>query len=333
MEESKKETPKVIVKKVERGKIFQYTTIALLVVLVAGLGYVVYGDKFSFGSDIAAKVNGEKITVSELNRIYDSLSEQQKSLMTKDDVLEQLVQLKVIYQEAKKGGLGVSETEANSKLDLLLASAGITREQFLQNLDQQGISEADFIKSFIEQMTAEKLINKSILLNIDVSDKEASDYYLENVAQFVRGEQVTVKHVLIGDANLSVAEKESKAKELLNKINKNNFCEYVTKYSTDAASLSTCGGYTFGKDDPYVEEFKNLAFSQDVGAIGTANTQFGTHIIWTVEKLPPGTVPFDEVSAQIKEFLKADKAKQEYDLFYQELKVNSKIKVYEESLL
>ena len=216
---------------------------------------------------------------------------------------------------------------------MLLTSAGITRESFIQNLDQQGISEEDFIKSFIEQMTAEKLINKSLLQNIDVSDKEASDYYLENVAQFQKGEQVTVKHVLIGDANLTVSEKESKAKELLKKINTKNFCEYVTKYSTDTASLPNCGEYTFGKDDPYVEEFKNLAFSQEVSEIGTANTQFGTHIIWTVKKLPPGTLPFNEVSVQIKEFLRSDKAKQNYDIFYQELKAKSKIKVYEKALL
>ena len=332
-EVKKEEPPKVIIKKVERGKTFQYTTIALLVVLIAGLGYFVYGDKLSFGDGIAAKVNGEEITVTELNRIYDSLPEQQKALMTKDDVLEQIVQLKVIYQEAKKEGLDVSEAEANSKLDLLLTSAGITRESFIQNLDQQGISEEDFIKSFIEQMTAEKLINKSLLQNIDVSDKEASDYYLENVAQFQKGEQVTVKHVLIGDANLTVSEKESKAKELLKKINTKNFCEYVTKYSTDTASLPNCGEYTFGKDDPYVEEFKNLAFSQEVSEIGTANTQFGTHIIWTVKKLPPGTLPFNEVSVQIKEFLRSDKAKQNYDIFYQELKAKSKIKVYEKALL
>ena len=334
MDEAKKEeAPKVIIRKVERGKAFQYTTIALLVVLVAGLGYVVYGDKLSFGEEVAAKVNGEKITVSELNRLYDSLPEQQKSLMTKDDVLEQLVQLKVIYQEAKKGGLGVSESEANGNLDSLLASAGITREQFVQNLAQQGISEDDFIKSFIEQMTAEKLINKSVLQNIDVPDAEISSYYLNNIAQFQRGEQVTVKHVLIGDTNLSTAEKESKAEDLLKKINKNNFCEYATKYSTDAASVLTCGEYTFGKEDPYVEEFKNLSFLQNEGNIGTVNTQFGTHIIWTVKKLPPGTVSFDEVSEQIREFLKADKAKQDYEIFYQDLKSKSKIKVYEKALL
>ncbi|MEK6846798.1 MAG: SurA N-terminal domain-containing protein [Nanoarchaeota archaeon] len=330
MEEEKKEqASKIVIKKVERGRAFKYTTFALLIVIVAGLGYFVYGDKLSFGDEIAAKVNGEKITVSELNRIYDSLPEQQKALMTKSDLLEQLVQLKVFYQEAKKEGFAVTENEANSNLDLLLVSAGITREQFVQNLAQQGINEEDFIISFIEQMTAERLINQSVLLNIKVSDAEVSSYYLSNVQQFQRGEQVTVKHALIGDENLSTVEKETKAKELLNKINKDNFCEYVTKYSTDLASVPACGEYTFGKEDPYVEEFKNLSFSQDEGDIGTANTQFGTHIIWTVKKLPPGTASFDEVSAQIKEFLAADKAKQDYETFYQDLKSKSKIKVYD----
>ena len=330
MAENKQEHigPKIIIKKVRRGNIFKYTTIVLLVVLILGMSYIFFGDKISFGGDLAAKVNGEKITVSELNRIYDSLPAEQKALMTKGVILEQLVQLKVIYQEAKKEGIIVSEDEANSKLNELFVSAGITREQFVQSLEQQGLEEQDFVNSFVEQMTAEKLINKTILQNIEISDSEVSDYYLKNVAEFQTGYQVKVKHILIGDANLSVTEKESKAKNLLKKINAINFCEYVTKYSTDTASVPTCGEYIFGKEDPYVEEFKNLSFSQDVGDIGTTNTQFGTHIILTVKKIPAGITPFVEASAQIKTFLKSDKAEKEYELYYQALKSKSDIKVY-----
>ncbi len=334
MDEVKKEhsVSKIIIRKVQRGNVFKYTTIALFVVLILGASYIFFGDNLSFGGDVVAKVNGEKIRVSELNRIYDSLPAEQKALMTKEVILEQLVQLKVIYQEAEKEGFVVSEAEANSKLDELFVSAGITREQFVLSLDQQGLDEKDFIKSFIEQMTAEKLINRSILQNIEVSDNDASDYYLKNVAKFQTGERVKVKHVLIGDANLSTVEKEVKAKDLLKKINKDNFCEYVTKHSTDVASVPTCGEYTFGKDDPYVEDFKNLSFSQSEGEIGTTNTQFGTHIILTIKKIPAGVTPFVEVSAQIKDFLKSDIAKNEYETYYQSLKSKSDIKIYDNVL-
>ena len=74
MEEEKKEpfdSKSVIINKVERGNFFKYTTIALLVVLIAGLAYVVYGDKFSFGEDIAAKVNGVWKLVWDGNGIPD----------------------------------------------------------------------------------------------------------------------------------------------------------------------------------------------------------------------------------------------------------------------
>lgn len=334
MDEVKKEhsVPKIIIRKVQRGNVFKYATIALFAFLILGAGYIFFGDKLSFGDDVVAKVNGEKITVSELDRIYDSLPAEQKALMSKEVILEQLVQLKVIYQEAKKEGFVVSEAEANSKLDELFASAGITRGQFVSSLEQQGLSEKDFINSFIEQMTAEKLINKTILQKIEISDKDISDYYLENVAEFQVGERVKVKHVLIGDANLSTAEKEAKAKDLLKKINQGNFCEYVTKYSTDVASVPTCGEYTFGKNDPYVAEFKNLSFSQNVGTIGTANTQFGTHIILTVKKIPAGATPFVEASVKIKDLLKAKIAEKEYETYYQSLKAKSDIKIYNDVL-
>ena len=319
-------------KKIRSKYFFQYTTIALLVVIVAALAFFLYGKNSFSSGEIVAKVNGEIITLSELNRIYDSIPAQQKAATTKQEVLEGIIQLKVIYQEAKKEGLSVTKEEANKNLDSLLFSAGMTREQFLQDLAQQNINEEDFINDYIEQLTAQNLINKTILQNVGVSDAEVSRYYLDNIGQFERGEQVTVKHILIGNETLSEEQKESRAKELLKKVNKDNFCDYVNKYSTDVASVQTCGEYTFGKEDPYVEEFKNLAFLQKEGDIGTANTQFGTHIIWTVKKLPPGTVPFAEVSEEVKGFLKADKAKQDYELFYQSLETKSNIKFYDKAL-
>ena len=320
-------------KKVKNPYFFQYTTVALLIVLIGVLVFVVYGKNLSFGEDIAAKVNGEKITAAELNRVYDSLPTEQKAAVTKEEILQELIQLKVIYQEAKKEGISVTEEEANKNLESLLISVGMTKEQFLQSLVQQNMKEEEFIKNYIEQLTAQNLINKTILQNVDISDLEANNYYSKNLKQFEKGEQVTVRHILIGDVNLSKEEKELKARDLLKRINKDNFCDNVKKYSTDTASISNCGEYTFAKEDPYVEEFKNLSFSQKEGDIGTANTQFGTHIIWTVKKLPQGTIPLAEVSQQIKEFLKIEKAKKEYDAYYQDLKTKSKIKIYDEMLL
>ena len=335
--EQEKKTEEIIPaaeqKKAKNKYFYQYTTIALLVVLVGVLAFVVYGGNLFSGKDVAAKVNGEEISVSELNRIYDSLSPEQKTATTKKDVLQSIIQLKIIYQEAQKEGFSVTEKEANENLESLLVSAGMAKEQFLQSLAQQNMNEKDFIKSYIEQLTAQKLINKTILQNIQILDADVNDFYVSNIEQFEKGEQAVVKHILIGDANLSKEEKESKAKDLLKKVNKENFCDYVNKHSTDTASVPDCGEYTFGKDDPYVEEFKNLSFSQKEGDIGTANTQFGTHIIWTVKKLPPGTATLAEVSEQIKEFLKAQKTKEDYDKFYQNLETKSKIKIYDEVLL
>ena len=335
MEQTKKnEVPMHLNEQKNKNKNFyKYSTMTLVVAIVIVLAYVSFGSNLFTSKDIAAKVNGEKITVTELNNLYDSIPLQQKASVTKKDLLQQIVQLKLIYQEAKKEGFSVSTDEAKSSLDLLIASAGMTREQFLESLNKRNVKEEDFIKNYIEQLTAEKLINKTVLQNINVLDKEASDYYSNNIKQFEKSEQVTVKHILIGDKNLSKEEKESKAKELLKKVNKENFCDNVKKYSTDVASIPQCGEYTFGKDDPYVEEFKKLAFSQKIGEIGTANTQFGTHIIWTVKKTPPKTSSLKEVSEQIKELLKAQKAKGEYEKFYKDLESKSNIKIYDEVLL
>jgi peptidyl-prolyl cis-trans isomerase SurA len=313
--------------KKKKSYAFQYSAILLLFVLIVVLGFVVFGPEKISGSEIVAEINGEKIIMEELNNLYDSLPPQQKSEITKYQVLEQLIQLEVIYQEAKDRGISVSEKEAEQELDLLITSSGITKEQFLESLSLSGITEDKFNENYIIQLTIQKFLDENVLIDLKASPEEVEDYYSKNILQFERGEGVTVRHILIGDKELSVEEKESKANELLKKINKNNFCDYVEEYSTDVASIPNCGEYSFTKEDPYVQEFKDLSFSQEAGDMDVVNTQFGTHIIWTVEKKPAGTIELGEVYLQIEDFLNKQKTKERFDDYYKDLESKNDINI------
>jgi len=53
-----------------------------------------------------------------------------------------------------------------------------------------------------------------------------------------------------------------------------------------------------------VPEFESVAFSQSTNQISDiVTTQFGYHIIKTLEKNPAKTVPFDEAAPDIRKFL------------------------------
>ncbi len=276
---------------------------------------------------VVATINGKPITLSQLNKLYDALPEQYKSAMNKRDFLNQLIQTEVLYQEAEKEGFKVDEEKAKAQIEFAKIISGITEEQFTQKLSEQNTTENELIKNYVKQLTIQDFLNVSVLSKVDVTTKEINDFYYKNKEQFKTPEQVTVKHVLIGDKELTQEQQKEKAESLLKEIITANFCNYVEKYSTDTASVENCGEYTFTKNDPLVQEFKDLSFKQSSGRIGITQTQFGYHIIWTVKKTPVRTIPLTEAKEQIKEGITAQKAKQEYDLFYNGLKDKNQIEI------
>src|SRR3989338_8371752 len=153
--------------------------------------------------DVAALVDSEVIKLSDLDKAYDSLPPQYKLSMKKGDLLNQMIQGEIIYQEAKKQGVIVGPTEINEKIALLKLSSGLSDEEFLSLLDQQNTTIEEFTNQYSRQLSIQNYINKTLLSKIVMTDDQVKDYYNTNKDKFKVGEQVTVKHILIGDSNLT----------------------------------------------------------------------------------------------------------------------------------
>jgi peptidyl-prolyl cis-trans isomerase C len=277
--------------------------------------------------DAAAIVNGEIISKAELDKLYNAVPPEYKAQLNKVTLLNQLIEGKVLYQEAKKNGINAETSEATAALELLKQSQGLTDELFAQTLAKQQTTEEELIEEYRKQIVIQKFLNNTLLKNIVISDDEVQSFYYGNAELFEVGEQATVRHILLGSPDMTAEEQDEQAKDLLKELTEENFCDYVSDHSTDAASIPTCGEYVFTQIDPYVEEFKELSFSQNPGEMGTVQTQFGTHIIWTMKKSLPTTVLLSEVTEDIRTQLQTQQAELEYTQFYDELKLKSEIEV------
>ena len=301
--------------------------IALIVVAALALTFYIIKNQAKTEEAVAATVNGQVITLNELDTLYESVPAQLKLTTSKETLLNQIIEKEVLYQEAKKQGIEVSEEEVDSYITLAKTQSGLSEEEFAKKLAEQKITEEKLKEEYKEQLAIRKLINKTLLSTTTVTDEDIKKFYTENKEKFKVGEQVTARHILIGGKDLTPEQQEEKANSLLKEIKKDNFCDYVAKYSTDTGSTSNCGEYIFTKDDALVQEFKDLAFKQSVGAIGTVKTQFGTHILWTVKKTPAKTLLLKDATEQIKTALINQKAQAEYPKFYEELKQKSNIEI------
>lgn len=96
-----------------------------------------------------------------------------------------------------------------------------------------------------------------------------------------------VRHILIsapkGDTK-KIASAKKLADSLVLLINKDNFAEFVTKYSEDPGSKQTGGVYEDFMDYEMVAPFADFSAQKPVGTIGVVQTDFGFHIIEVMDR-------------------------------------------------
>lgn len=137
------------------------------VILIIGLLLIAYYKKSWI---IAATVNGSPVTNYELmNRMNQQYH---------DQILNQMINEKIVLDEAHKNGINISDSDINQKISQI--EAGVGGPQVLDNLlAQQGQSRSSLKEQVRMQLTIEKLYDK----DATVSSEEVTQFIATNKDQ------------------------------------------------------------------------------------------------------------------------------------------------------
>jgi parvulin-like peptidyl-prolyl isomerase/glutaredoxin len=306
-------------------------SIAAILVIIVLLYFVFSGKMFPSGDKdtVLAKVNGEKVTLTELDSEISKLPSYYSQIMApldlKKKVLEQLVLKKLLLQEAEKLNLKVSDEEVKAEIEKTYTEYGLTEEEFMAKLEENGIKYEDFVDDFKEQLLLNKLIDASIA-NEAPSEEDIKKYYDENKESLA---SVKASHILICykgasycTQNRTEAEAKILADELFGKAYDGaDFGALVKQYSDDPSAKETAslGWFTKGK---MVKEFEDAAFALDKGKVSKpVKTQFGYHIIKVEDKKSA----FEELKEDIVKTLKEEMVKTKLPVYLGSLKSKADI--------
>ncbi len=155
---------------VMRRKSYNAEMIILSVLLV--LAAVIVGMRL-IKSDVIATVNGKEITIGQVDGLYLQLSKRYQNV-TMEDALNQAIDETLLLSEAERNGIVVS----GSDVEKILASYrnSTSENDLLLYWESQGISEQDAPIVLKKQETINRLLNKTILSNIEVSDEEVESF-------------------------------------------------------------------------------------------------------------------------------------------------------------
>src|SRR3989344_5397180 len=146
-------------------------------------------------TDLAAEVNGEKISMAFLNTEYERIPTEQRSLIRRMDVLNQTIINIILLQQAKKEDITVTDQEVEDILNEVPLPAGQTLEAIAQ---VQGFTLDEFKSRIKEQIVIQRLLNQSLV--VDVSNQEIEDYFNKNKDLFKQKLSVNASHILVNNS-------------------------------------------------------------------------------------------------------------------------------------
>lgn len=250
----------------------------------------------------------------------------------KADVLEQLVDRELLYQESRKVPVTDLAEQVNAELEAIRARFP-SPEVFAQALESDDLTE-DGLKDLIgRQISVRHYVETEISPKVSVGEEAIVAFYKENEDKFATEEQVRCSHILIRSAPDAAAEEKEAARKKAGEIQVRcvageDFSALAAEFSEDPGSKEDGGDLGFFTREQMVAPFSEAAFALQPGQVsGVVETRFGYHVIKLAERKEASKQGLDEVREQIEGFLASRALDQAVQSRLDELKAEAQIDV------
>lgn len=246
---------------------------------------------------VAAVIGDFVVLESDIDKMYLELQSQGISTqdVTNCNLAGRLMEDKLYAHHAVQDSIIVPDAEVNARIDQQLAymtqQVG-SMEKVLEFYKRD--NEAEFRSELFELVKQNELasrMQRKIVDAVEITPEEVRAFFT-NIPEDERpvfGDEVEVAQIVV-KPEIPKEEKQN----IINRLNEmradvlENDASFATKavlYSQDPGSRSSGGKITLTRQDPYVKEFKDAAFSLQEGEVSKPfETIFGYHIL-TVDRI------------------------------------------------
>ncbi|HWR36620.1 MAG TPA: SurA N-terminal domain-containing protein [Clostridia bacterium] len=311
------------------------------------------------GDEVLARVNGRKITRTEVDKYYRNQTEgspqqpsEEQSQSLRLSILRELIDNEVLMQRAEKLGLLATDEEVESKLNEI--KAPYTKEEFDKRLKERNISTEDFKRDLRRSITVDKVLNKEITSKINISDGDISSYYNQHKAEFNLIEpQYHLAQILVtsqpnpqvrnlkNDKAQNEAEARKKIQMIVNRLDSGeDFGSVAMNYSEQPETSANGGDLGFVPessmkgDKQAFEAISRLKPGQYTAALAATEPQsgkiYGYRVIRLLSKEPAGQREINDPRVQqaIREQLRDRREQLLKAAYYESLHNNASIDNY-----
>ncbi|MCL6473141.1 MAG: peptidylprolyl isomerase [Firmicutes bacterium] len=310
------------------------------VLAIAGVFILIMAVSFTVAGcskePVAASINGKVITVAEVDKQLDQVLKasgqhgdlfngeqgQQLREQFRMQILDRLIDLQIMLQEAEKRGITATAKDVDAKLESIKQQLNIKSEKQLDDaLKQNGLTKEQMREELRKGIIVDRL-GEQVTRSVKVTDKEAEQYYNTHKSEFATKDQIHAAHILV--------QKEEDAKNILQQVqNGADFAALAKQYNSDSTK-DTGGDLSWIEKDKLDATFADAAWNLQPGQICSApvKTQFGYHIIKLIDKKAAVQKTFEEAKAEAKDRLLKQKKAEAWQKWFDGIKKKTDIRKY-----
>lgn len=232
----------------------------------------------------------------------------------KTQVLNLMIEERLILKEAKEKGVDVLDEEIEAAIENVKQKAG-GPEKFTAALTLSGMTVEELKKNYREELTRQKVIEKEIAQGLKVDPAKLREAY-EKIKT-----QVRVSHILV--------KTEEEARDVLLKLKSGDEFDSLAKRVSICPSSQKGGDLGFFGRGQMVKEFEDAAFllSDTQPLSGIVKTQFGYHIIKFEERKELSKEEMAEKIGMIEEQIRQEEFLKKYGEWIEGIKEKAYIKI------
>lgn len=271
--------------------------------------------------DIVAKVNGDIITRSQIQRAG-----------LRNDTLRELIDDLLLVQRAKQTGINVDADVSRRIADLQRQSGLADPDKFQQYIrEQSGKSFEDFRADVQDFHLKQRVLGQEVGSRISIPQAEVERYYAGNKQNYMRANRVFLREILIsteGKEEADIAAAEKKALELSARAKRGEKFPDLARDHSDSAtkdSYGELGGMTREELDPRIA---GIVFDTQRGFVtDPIRIPRGFLILKVEEKHKAGLPEFEEVEPEVRSEMIQQKFPDEMRRFLTKLRYESFLEI------
>jgi len=273
---------------------------------------------------IIVQINEEQIRIEEFDREFKELilepGKEAKGAgigNLRQVYLDQVIERKILVQEARRLGIKVSPEELNQAISEI--KMDYPGEGFGEKLGLKGMTLEEWKVRLEEKLLAEKVIRSALHSQEKIDEKEVLQYYEDYRSSFQIGQKVRVRQIVVADGEEAI--------QILKRLKKGESFEKVAKEKSLGPEKAQGGDLGYFGQGEKPSEFDHV-FNMEIGSISEViKSPYGYHIFKLEEKMEPRQIPFEEAKLGILQELGQKKGEENYQKWFKGLKGKAKVKI------